>query len=112
MWTIVSISWKIGISKMINLISKSCEVCQKKKLTHLKKKSGVPLVILETYSNWFFLVLLFALEMVIDQFAKYAEAFALPNATGDFTAKVLEDEIFLRNGVPDEFFSDSGLLYT
>lgn len=39
---------------------------------------------------------------------KFGEAFAVPSATGKETCKIIENEIFLRYGVPDELFSDRG----
>ena len=124
----------IGVSKMIDSISKnyywknmnssiarwcsSCSVCQKKKISRIKKETGVSPhhvgypwkriqvdyigpMIRSVNGNSYILT-------VIDQFTKYGEAFAVPNNTGKITTKILEDEILLRYGIPDEIFSDRG----
>ena len=124
----------VGITKMIDMISKtyywphinsniarwckSCDRCQKFKIDRMKKERGIhphkvgypwkriqidfigPFV-RSADGNCYIL-------SVIDQFTKFGEGFALPNATGKLTCKTLEEEIFLRYGVPDELFSDRG----
>jgi len=97
---------------------KSCDVCQKKKITRMKKETGV-------YSHsvgypWKRIQIDFIgplvrssrgncqILTVIEKFTKFSEAFPLPNATGELTAKTIEDEIFLRYGIPDEMLSDRG----
>ena len=46
--------------------------------------------------------------MVIDQFTKWVEAFALPDQTTETIARALVDEVFARFGSPRELHSDQG----
>lgn len=46
--------------------------------------------------------------MVIDQFTKWLEAFAVPDQTTETVARVLVDEVFARLGAPGELHSDQG----
>ena len=60
-----------------------------------------PLVETEEEGNWYILV-------VGDHYTKYMSACALPNQEAKTVARILVEEHFYQNGLPEQLHSDQG----
>ena len=107
-----------GMQGFISRYCKTCEICQKKKINRQKTfnfigkhEAGYPWKTIHMdyvgplqrsdEGNKYILT-------VIDRFSKFAEAFPVVSADGETTAKIIEDEIIHRYGIPEVIFTDRG----